>query len=51
MDYSFLRKQCITILNDFQKFLDESRHKPNIKVDKGGESTKDQWSHGCKTIM
>ena len=40
-------KKGVTIVNAFQKILDDSKRKPNkIWVDKGSEFYKDQWNHG-----
>ena len=40
-------RKCVTIINAFQKILDDSKRKPNkIWVDKGSEFYKDQWNHG-----
>ena len=38
MDYSFKKQEWSTIVNAFQKILDDSKRKPNkIWVDKGSE--------------
>ena len=37
----------LTIVNAFQKILDDSKRKPNkIRVNKGSEWNHDQWNHG-----
>ena len=45
-------KNCITIVNAFQKRLDKSSRKARkIWVDKGMKFVTDQLNHGCKIMI
>ena len=52
MGYSFKRQKSVSIINAFQKILNESGHKPNTMwVEKAANSTIDEWYHGYKAMI